>query len=391
MEDPHLDRLTFWVLDGFEGNMCVDLTGIIVRLYVVRFRRILVRSHFGSITLGLASRGDAMVEQTWRSFSHNDANRTIRFKKKKIQDLKVRIRAWIKDKRSSVSGEKDFIKKELIDIDRLLDGGDKSKIKWAIEGDENSKFFQGLINKKRSQLAIREIFVDGIWCTNLNKVNEAFFKLFEARFKKPVNHRLKINFLFSKRLSDVQASDLERRVSRDEIRLAVWNCGENKSPGPDGYSFEFLRKYWNLVGSDLCGFKGVHLRGSTSISHLFYAYDVMFIGEWSDDNLKGGRLTILKAVLGASPLYNMSIFKVPKGILKSMEAILIKALLEGVFYVAWWSVWGFKNRTISNEMPPRRSVLFDDIVSLSFNWFSSRCNRAITWDSWLKNPHLISL
>nr|GEX37939.1 RNA-directed DNA polymerase, eukaryota [Tanacetum cinerariifolium] len=86
------------------------------------------------------------------------------------EDLKVRIRAWIKDKRSSVSGEKDSIKKELSDIDRLLDGGDvsdsnllrrselhrnlytidqmeskeylqKSKIKWAIEGDENSNFF----------------------------------------------------------------------------------------------------------------------------------------------------------------------------------------------------------------------------------------------------------
>nr|GEX65397.1 retrovirus-related Pol polyprotein from transposon TNT 1-94 [Tanacetum cinerariifolium] len=50
----------------------------------------------------------------------------------------------------------------------------------------------------------------------------------------------------------------------------------------------------------------------------------------------------------------------------------VKALLEGVFCVAWWSMWGFRNRTIYNEMPPRRSVLFDDIVSLSFNWFSSR-------------------
>nr|GFB52712.1 RNA-directed DNA polymerase, eukaryota [Tanacetum cinerariifolium] len=107
------------------------------------------------------------------------------------EDLKVRIRAWIKDKRSSVSSEKYSIKKELSDIDRLLDGGDvfdsnvlrrselhhnlytinqmeskeylqKSKIKWAIEGDENSKFFHGLINKKCSQLAIRGVFVDGI-------------------------------------------------------------------------------------------------------------------------------------------------------------------------------------------------------------------------------------
>nr|GEY64113.1 RNA-directed DNA polymerase, eukaryota [Tanacetum cinerariifolium] len=33
-------------------------------------------------------------------------------------------------------------------------------------------------------------------------------------------------------------------------------------------------------------FKGVHLQGSISISHLFYADDAMFIGEWSDANLK---------------------------------------------------------------------------------------------------------
>ncbi|GJY58674.1 RNA-directed DNA polymerase, eukaryota [Tanacetum coccineum] len=104
-------------------------------------------------------------------------------------------------------------------------------------------------------------------------------------------------------------------------------------------------------------FKGIQLHRSISISHLFYADDAMFIGEWSDTNLKGvarsssimvqaasilvacvaeaisilsgmvgewGRLTLLKAVLGASPLFNMSIFKVPKGVLNDMEAIRSK-------------------------------------------------------------------
>nr|GFD35650.1 RNA-directed DNA polymerase, eukaryota, reverse transcriptase zinc-binding domain protein [Tanacetum cinerariifolium] len=40
-----------------------------------------------------------------------------------------------------------------------------------------------------------------------------------------------------------QADDLERGVSRDEIKRAVWNCGDNKSPGPDGFNFEFFKKY----------------------------------------------------------------------------------------------------------------------------------------------------
>nr|GEW59931.1 RNA-directed DNA polymerase, eukaryota [Tanacetum cinerariifolium] len=44
---------------------------------------------------------------------------------------------------------------------------------------------------------------------------------------------------------------LESMVSKDEERDAVWGCGENKSPGPDGFLFEFFRKFWDIVGSDL--------------------------------------------------------------------------------------------------------------------------------------------
>ena len=69
----------------------------------------------------------------------------------------------------------------------------------------------------------------------------------------------------------------------------------------------------------------------------------------------------------------------------------VKLLLDGVCYIAWWFIWGLRNRTIFDETSPRRLVLFDDIVSFSFNWCSSRCNRAFSWDSWFKNPNLISL
>ncbi|GKB13205.1 RNA-directed DNA polymerase, eukaryota [Tanacetum coccineum] len=124
-------------------------------------------------------------------------------------------------------------------------------------------------------------------------------------------------------------------------------------------------------------FNGIHLHGSLSLSQLFYADDALFIGKWGGSaratveamaisigcsimqnkfrylgvmvgdcmsrfkawedvviNLRtrlskwkaktlsiGGRLTLLKSVLGASPLYTMSICKVPKGVLKEMESI----------------------------------------------------------------------
>ncbi|GJV89736.1 RNA-directed DNA polymerase, eukaryota [Tanacetum coccineum] len=46
--------------------------------------------------------------------------------------------------------------KEMEDMDFVQ----KAKVRWAIEGDENSKYFHGIINKKRSNLAIRGVFVD---------------------------------------------------------------------------------------------------------------------------------------------------------------------------------------------------------------------------------------
>ncbi|GJZ43778.1 hypothetical protein Tco_0591033 [Tanacetum coccineum] len=45
---------------------------------------------------------------------------------------------------------------------------------------------------------------------------------------------------------------MEALISKDEIRRSVGDCGENKSPGPDGFTFEFFRKFWNIVGPDLC-------------------------------------------------------------------------------------------------------------------------------------------
>ncbi|GJR76959.1 RNA-directed DNA polymerase, eukaryota [Tanacetum coccineum] len=127
----------------------------------------------------------------------------------------------------------------------------KSKIKWAIEGDENSKFFHG-INKKRSQLSICGVFVDGNWSTEPSVVKDAFKNHFAAHFKQPVQGRLKLNISFTNWLSSEQVVDMDRSVSRDEIRMAVWNCGENKSPRPDGYTFEFFRKYWRFVEPDFC-------------------------------------------------------------------------------------------------------------------------------------------
>ncbi|GJU08325.1 RNA-directed DNA polymerase, eukaryota [Tanacetum coccineum] len=58
------------------------------------------------------------------------------------------------------------------------------------------------------------------------------------------------SYMFQKIYID-QNADLESDVSLEEIKKAVWECGTNKSLGPDGFSFKFIRKYWNIIQHDV--------------------------------------------------------------------------------------------------------------------------------------------
>ncbi|GJW82310.1 hypothetical protein Tco_0146285 [Tanacetum coccineum] len=54
-------------------------------------------------------------------------------------------------------------KKELDDIDHAfhLDLMQKAKVKWTLDGDENSKFFHGILNNKLSKSRIHGISLNG--------------------------------------------------------------------------------------------------------------------------------------------------------------------------------------------------------------------------------------
>nr|GFC49651.1 RNA-directed DNA polymerase, eukaryota [Tanacetum cinerariifolium] len=223
---------------------------------------------------------DSVVRQAWHSFNHNDPNIIIRFKKK-LQGLKQIIRVWIRVLNKSQDCAKKSLIDSLVTIDKELDMGinsdytllrrlelyrklldlkqsdtkdvaQKAKVQRAIEGDENSKFFHGIINKRRAQLGIRGIFVNGLWTSDPSLVKKAFVDHFAKRFNQPMNARLKLNMMFPNQLTPDQVEDLDRNITNEEIKAAVWVCGANKLPGPDGYTFEFFRCYWDIIGSDFC-------------------------------------------------------------------------------------------------------------------------------------------
>nr|GEX69244.1 RNA-directed DNA polymerase, eukaryota [Tanacetum cinerariifolium] len=210
----------------------------------------------------------------------------------KLKYLKNRIRDGQKTNRSSMNNVKAQYKSDLVALDLRVDKGNgtvedgikkveiinkildcdklnsievaqKAKVKWAVEGDENSSFFHGVLNKMRNLLNIRGIINDGIWIDNPKRVKGEFLDHFSKRFCEPENRTASIMMDFLKRLSFDQQIDLERDVTNDEIKMAVWDCGMDKAPGPDGFTFGFYRHFWYLIDKDVYeDFRPISLVGS---------------------------------------------------------------------------------------------------------------------------------
>ncbi|GJR03717.1 RNA-directed DNA polymerase, eukaryota, reverse transcriptase zinc-binding domain protein [Tanacetum coccineum] len=76
--------------------------------------------------------------------------------------------------------------------------------------------------------------------TNFKDSTTALDELMIKGFDKPPDQNAHIDMPFPNSLSTDQQKDLECMVSKEEVKRAVWDCGTDKSPGPDGFTFGYL-------------------------------------------------------------------------------------------------------------------------------------------------------
>ncbi|GJS90623.1 hypothetical protein Tco_0773259 [Tanacetum coccineum] len=71
--------------------------------------------------------------------------------------------------------------------------------------------------------------------------------LLKRKFQAQDSQVMFSNLSHSHSLNCMDRETLERQVTLEEIKEAVWDCGSSKAPGPDGYSFAFVKKYWGTI------------------------------------------------------------------------------------------------------------------------------------------------
>nr|GEV19556.1 RNA-directed DNA polymerase, eukaryota, reverse transcriptase zinc-binding domain protein [Tanacetum cinerariifolium] len=244
---------------------------------------------------------------------------------KKLKFLKGKIHEWTKVKKVNANKHKTELKEQLAEIDILID-----------KGEYNSE----IINNHSF------IF------KSLHDIDK--LESMENRFGHPHSSRIQLEMEFPIRLSSKQKDDMECNINRKEIKKAVWDCGTDKSPGPDvvfekaydsvrwDFLIDVLKKFgfgnrwcsWiqgcliSSSGSVLVNgiptsevqfykglkqgdplspflfllvmeslhlsvqrvvdaglFRGISICPSLQLSHLFYADDAIFMGQWSEINI----------------------------------------------------------------------------------------------------------
>nr|GEW33459.1 RNA-directed DNA polymerase, eukaryota, reverse transcriptase zinc-binding domain protein [Tanacetum cinerariifolium] len=72
-----------------------------------------------------------------------------------------------------------------------------------------------------------------------------------SKFAQPDWDHVPLVDQFPRVLSSDLSRNLEAVVSSDEIKKAIWDYGSDKTPGPDGFTLDFFKKYWSIVGNDV--------------------------------------------------------------------------------------------------------------------------------------------
>ncbi|GJS24842.1 RNA-directed DNA polymerase, eukaryota [Tanacetum coccineum] len=115
---------------------------------------------------------------------------------------------------------------------------------------------------------------------------------------------------FNKLTLQFTLSSVEK-VTKDEIKRAVWDCGPDKSPGPDGFMFGFYRRYWKIIESDVvdavnCFFhQGSFPKGGNSlfIDLIPKTPDVNMVKDFRPISLIGSMYKIIAKILANLLVY----------------------------------------------------------------------------------------
>ena len=149
----------------------------------------------------------------------------------------------------------------------------KARVNWIMSGDSNTKFYHASLTWRRKSNQIKGVEVDGVWQEEPQVVRMEDKRLFEKRFSEPLNHKVRLGNVDFPKLTQEENDRLTTKISKEEVREAVWQCEGSKILGPTGLILTSLKdagillnkrfyKLWKVLKT-LGKFQGVAIAPSS--------------------------------------------------------------------------------------------------------------------------------
>ncbi|GJZ18718.1 hypothetical protein Tco_0554841, partial [Tanacetum coccineum] len=275
-----------------------------------------------------------LVFRCWAPYvAHSTVHPAVSFKSK-VQHLKSSIKKWRSDIQCIESAATVKLRGKLDDLDnkaemgpltptdataridivreltslerkKVMDLRQKAKIRWAVDGDENSHFSHRMLNSKLNHSRINGLNILGSWITNPVLIKNHIYQFYESKFMETSNRRPTFTSNLFKHLSIEDSNLLDRTITPQEIKDAIWDCGGDKAPGPDGFTFKFIKKHWEIIKDDIIAYvkefdnTAYIPRGCNSsfITLIPKIDDPLTIGEFRPISLIGCQYKIIAKIL----------------------------------------------------------------------------------------------
>lgn len=99
---------------------------------------------------------------------------------------------------------------------------------------------------------IEGLFIKGTWTCLVDAIRAGIHGHFKRHFQKSELVRVRIpGHLVHKKVVACNNSFLVAPFTTDEIKEVIWACESNKSPGPDGFSFKFIKENWENMKHEI--------------------------------------------------------------------------------------------------------------------------------------------
>ena len=214
---------------------------------------------------------------------------TIPFSKNKAKQVyqkerDIQNRLQVLDRIISNSPNTDCIKNEIIEYNNLKEEIDliyqkkgkgcivRSKSKWIERCEKPTAFFFNLEKRNYNRRLIKKLEgAEGTTLTNedeiLNGIETFYKQLYNSGTDENDSFDLFVQSLKTRKLQDQQRNELEGEITLAECKVVLRTFSSGKSPGKDGFTWEFYDCFFDLLGQDLVNcFNEAYVKGELSIS-----------------------------------------------------------------------------------------------------------------------------